>query len=152
MFSLALATALPPLAQTWDGYTNTYWSTGANWDNDVVPGAGDTVTISGAGGTNQPTVDTPQTVTQTIVTGGTLTVGDTLTLPVTVLGTGNLTINADGEIVGAVFIDPSGTMNVGTVSVTGSMASSNVMVSAGRTVTGTGTGGQHISKWIRTSL
>lgn len=127
--------SVPALAQTWDGETGVSWGTGANWNPDGTPGVGDTATIAGAGGVNQPIVDSNQTVAQTNVTDGTLTVSATLTSPVNVSGTGNLVVNAGGQIIGAVTYDGETGTNNGTI--TGNLnVNGDTFTNAG-TITGT---------------
>lgn len=123
VFVLATGTVLvtggPALAQTWDGEAGTDWATAENWDPDGAPDVGDTVLIAGAGGANQPVVTTDQTVAQTNVSDGTLTVTAILTSPVTVTDTGNLTVDSGGQIIGPVDFGGATGLNNGTL--TGSL-------------------------------
>lgn len=98
---LALSPACP---QTWDGEASTDWGTATNWNPNAVPTAGQTATVSGAGGAAQPILNVGDafTVANTLVTGGSLVISGTLTSPVVISGTGQLSISATGQINGSV--------------------------------------------------
>lgn len=125
LISVAGAMSMVPSAAfaqdaTWDGETGTDWATGTNWNTNTVPGVTNTATINGDGGTNQPIVITNQTVAQTNITGGSLTIDATLTSNVAVSGSGILRINAARQIIGSVQIGGTNTSsNAGTI--TGSL-------------------------------
>lgn len=115
---LALAAAAPASAQDrdWDGETNTLWSTGSNWDPNGEPSAIATATIDSGALSNQPTLNVDTTVTAVNISSGTLTVDATLTSSVTMSGTGNLTINVAGGVIGTISMGSSGTLvNNGTI-------------------------------------
>lgn len=82
-----------------------------------MPGTLATATIAGGGGTNQPIVNTNETVALTNVTAGTPTVAAALTSKVIVSGTGKMTINAGNQVTGNVQADPANGMihNNGTI-------------------------------------
>lgn len=93
--------------RTWDaGAGTTNWLTLNNWAGGgagrVPDSVGETASITGTGGANQPVIGLADSVTVggTTVSGGSLTVAGTLTSPVTVSGPATLT--NDGTIVGNV--------------------------------------------------
>jgi autotransporter-associated beta strand protein len=104
-------------AQTWDGQTSTSWTTGTNWNTDVVPGAGDTVAVDNGALANQPTVSTNETVAQVVVSAGTLTIasGGTINAPVATSLTGNIVIEAGGTINGSLDAIGATGSNAGTI-------------------------------------
>lgn len=112
---LALALAVPALAQTWDGSANTNWDIGFNWSGNAVPATNGIVVIDGAGGANQPTLSSPSNfLSSAIISGGTLTVangGNLRSTTVTVSDTGTLTIGAGGNVASSGVTVSGGTLN-----------------------------------------
>jgi len=111
LIPVATALALIPteaFAQdaTWDGETSIDWAEATNWDTNAVPGAGSTVTISNGALPDQPTISFGDsfTVTQTNVSAGMLTISGSLTSPITLSGTGLVTINAGGDVTGLIIV------------------------------------------------
>lgn len=110
----ALTVPQAALAQTatWNGNASGDFGTAENWSTGAVPGNANTATVDGAGGPNQPTVNNPQSVALTSVTGGSLTLASTLTSPTTaVSGTGNLVILNTGTLTGDLNVTGAGTVN-----------------------------------------
>ncbi len=83
-----------PNAQfVWDGDTDTSWTTGSNWQGDIVPGAANDVQING--GVNQPKISSSVSNARAIIANG---VSDTGTVAVT--GAGSTWINSSNLFVG----------------------------------------------------
>ena len=123
--------------QTWDGGgANASWGTAENWDTDSVPNVWGIFTIDGAGGSKQPVVDTNQSATFTQVLAGTLTVNATLTSPVTVAGTGVLTINTGHQVIGIVSANGPNAVVNNNGTVTGVLQLSNGTVNNAGAVAG----------------
>ena len=120
----------------WNGATNTDALTGTNWVGNTAPGAGNQAQLNTAGG-NQPTLGGATTYTGLGISDGTYTVGaaGSLTSPVTLSGTGNLSIQAGGSVTGLVTAGGASVSNIGTIV-------GNLVITAGTfansgTVTGT---------------
>ena len=123
--------------QNWDGGgANASWGTAENWDTDSVPNVWGIFTIDGAGGSKQPVVDTNQSATFTQVLAGTLTVNATLTSPVTVAGTGVLTINTGHQVIGIVSANGPNAVVNNNGTVTGVLQLSNGTVNNAGAVAG----------------
>ncbi len=125
--SLVFLLASPAaMAQTWDGDTNANWGVATNWNGNVAPSAGDTVTINNGSLGNQPSISSGDsfTVQQTAITAGSLTIGGSLTSNVTVQNPGTLTIQVGGDLVGNV--TNNGTFN-NSGSVTGNVSNSGTL-------------------------
>ncbi len=108
--------------RTWDaGGATTNWLTLNNWAGGgagrVPDTVGETALITGGGGALQPVIGAGDSVTVggTNISGGSLTVAGTLTSPVTVSGTGVLSISSGGAVVGAVTAGGAGGSNAGTI-------------------------------------
>ncbi|MBQ2263632.1 MAG: hypothetical protein II336_20000 [Loktanella sp.] len=100
----------PVAAQTWTGGTNTNWSDPSNWDGGIAPGTSAIAIIDNAALANQPRVNVAQTVAETRISVGTLTLANTLTTDVTLTGVGNLEIGLFQILNGSVVLDSSGTL------------------------------------------
>ncbi len=109
----------------WNGATNTNALTGTNWVGNTAPGAGDQAQLNTAAG-NQPTLGGATTYTGLAISDGTYTVGGagTLTSPITLSGTGNLSISAGGSVTGLVTAGGATVSNAGTIT-------GNLIVTAG---------------------
>ncbi len=90
IYTLLLLTLTGSLySQTWDGSTNTNWTTASNWSTNTVPGAGSTVVINNAALPNQPRLTGNVTVQQITISAGILNLnGFTLTVSNTTNFTG----------------------------------------------------------------
>jgi len=130
--------------RTWDaGGATTNWLTLNNWAGGgagrVPDTVGETALITGGGGALQPVIGAGDSVTVggTNISGGSLTVAGTLTSPVTVSGTGVLSISSGGAVVGAVTAGGAGGSNAGTI--TGNLTATAGGLTNQGVVTGTTT-------------
>lgn len=97
---------------TWDGEVSVDWTSGTNWNTNAVPGPGDTVTINNGALPNQSRVGQNRTAGQTNVSAGTLTIAATLTSPITISGTGIVSVVNGGNVPGSVSVLNGGTLQV----------------------------------------
>lgn len=133
--ALILISQSTAYGQTWTGAVNTDWATSGNWNNSAVPATGDTVTINNGALASQPRVITNQTVQQTNVSAGSLTVDATLTSPLAVFG-GQVVVNQSGSIIGSVFVSAGAVI---TFNQTGARTIGNTFSGAGAiTLSGAG--------------
>lgn len=128
---------------SWDGSTNSNWSTTTNWKKDLVPGTTESALLPSTGVTNEAALDVNATVVRLeIETGRTLTINASRILTVTDLVFNNGTIKGPGTLVNANFT------NVGTIapgsspgilSVTGNFTNQGTLqIELGGTTAGTG--------------
>lgn len=97
-------------ATFWDG-DETSWDSAANWDNGI-PAEGGTAIINFLGTAN-PTLNVDSNALAAIfIDEKTLTVNATLTSTDVILSGGNMTINATGNVVGAVTVNNAGTLQL----------------------------------------
>jgi len=153
--SLLASTALIPVAAAfalmptqafaqdavWDGETSTDWATATNWNNNVVPGPGNSVIINNGALPNQPAVNTNQVAAQTNILNGSLTINANLTSLVSTSGLGVLRISPGGQNIGAVSIDGTGTSSNngvinGTLTINGGTFNNAGLVFGATTVNG----------------
>ena len=129
--TLSLPLAVQAQTVTWDGTTNNDWGTDTNWSGDTVPNS--TAVIDDGDLANQPLITTAQTVGQTNISDGTLTIASQLTSAlVTITGDASLILNGNGTLIGN--IETAGTSSV----TNGGSANGNV-VHIGGLFTNTGT-------------
>ena len=107
--TLSLPLAVQAQTVTWDGTTNNDWGTDTNWSGDTVPNS--TAVIDDGDLANQPGITSTQTVGQTDISDGTLTVAAALTSPeVNLTGDASLVLTNSGSLVGN--IETAGTSSV----------------------------------------
>lgn len=128
---------------SWDGSSNTNWSTAANWKKNLVPSGTQSALLPSSGVTNEATLDiTTNVMRLEIETGRTLTLSASRTLTVTDLVFNNGTLKGPGTLANPNFVN-TGTIapgnSPGILSITGNFTNQGTLqIELGGTTAGTG--------------
>jgi len=156
--TLALSNAVQATSATWNGASDTLWSTTGNWSTSPVPGGGDTATFNGAGNGNTTltvgTISLGQVLFSTssaaayTLGSGTITFADGTTTAVLMNSTvtANETISANLALGTAIASNTTvqNDSTAGLLSLSGNIAGGTGGTAAAKTVTVTGAGNTSI--------